>query len=299
MTDAAGGLTNHCRKIIFSFALAVFLSYSAALADDEKCKIHGVQKNAPAICGAASQGGLVYGTARGMDVYAGDVKISMNGVFATGLDRDAPDTLKLKFCAPKTGLYGGGCDTYSYVIAKRDYVEQKVSVPPKFTEYPKDVEERIGRESAKIKRVRAESLTDTARYFMSFALPDNLKKFKISGVYGSRRVFNGQPKSPHKGVDFAAPAGTPVHPIAPGVVILAEDHYMNGNIVMVSHGHGVVSAYLHLSKISVRVGDTVDGKTVIGQVGSTGRSSGAHLHLGLYWNQIAIDPGLFVLQGGN
>lgn len=231
---------------------------------------------------------MLYGEADGWEVFVGDKKISKGGVFVIGLDRDAPDALKLKFCKHKD------CQVYAYPIQQRKYQEQHVSVPDKFVKYSKEVEDRIDRESEGIKSARAGALKNTMLYFMDLSLPDNLKKYKISGVYGSRRVFNGEPKRSHNGLDFAAPAGTPVHPIAGGTVILAEKHYMNGNIVMISHGHGVVSAYLHLSEISAKVGDKVDVSKIIGKVGATGRSSGAHLHLGLYHGQTAIDPELFI-----
>ncbi|MDR1207207.1 MAG: peptidoglycan DD-metalloendopeptidase family protein [Rickettsiales bacterium] len=277
-----GKLKMHC---IMVFALC-FAPY--ALLAQENCKVAGTEQDAPALCGVAEQGGMLYGEAKGWDVYSDSAKISMDDVFVIGLDRDAPDTLRLKFCR------GGDCKTYAYPIKRRQYIEQNVTVPDKFIKYPKDVEDRIDHETAKVQKARAGALTDTALYFMEFKMPDNLKKYRISSVFGSRRVFNGQPKSPHKGLDFAAPSGTPVYPIAAGTVILAENHYLNGNIILVSHGHGVVSAYLHLDKIIAGPGDSVGADDILGNVGDTGRSSGAHLHLGLYHNQIAIDPAFFI-----
>jgi len=257
-------------------------------APEKVCDISGIEKDAPILCGVAQQGGMIYGQADDWDVFAGDARISNDGVFVIGLGRDASDTLKLKFCKNKN------CQTYAYPIMQRKYQEQKVNVPDKFVKYPPEIEKRTEREAAAVKAARAGAGKDAMLYFMEFSLPENLKKFEISGIYGSRRVFNGEPKSPHNGLDFAAPAGTPVYSIASGSVILAEEHYMNGNIVLVSHGHGVVSAYLHLSEISAKVGDKVDIAKIIGKVGNTGRASGAHLHLGLYHNQTAIDPGLFI-----
>ncbi len=265
--------------------------------DDGKCDIVGVTPAAPTICGVAAQGGMLYGEVRGWDVYAGDVKISNRGVFVIGLDRDAADTLKLKFCKQS----GGACQTYSYPIKQRKYIEQHVKVAERFDEDKQspELKKRIVAEAARVQSVRAAALDDTTLYFMNMRMPDDLKKYKMGSLFGSRRVFNNVPKSPHKGVDFSMPAGAPLYPIADGVVIMAEgEHFYNGNIVMVSHGHGIVSAYLHMSKIDVHVGDMVNDKTILGRVGSTGRSSGAHLHLGLYHGQTAIDPALFIVKGG-
>jgi murein DD-endopeptidase MepM/ murein hydrolase activator NlpD len=276
------------RKHLCSLCVAICFICSAAAGDWNVCNIKGAGPDAPALCGVAEQGGMLYGEAKGWNVYNDGAKISLNDVFVIGLDRDAPDTLRLKFCRDND------CKTYAYPIKRRQYIEQNVSVPDKFIKYPKDIEDRIERETANVQKARIDAAFDTALYFMEFKMPDNLKKYRISGVFGSRRVFNGQPKSPHKGLDFAAPSGTPVYPIAQGRVILAESHYLNGNIIMISHGHGVVSAYLHLGKIVAKPGDNVGDDDVIGNVGATGRASGAHLHLGLYHNQVAIDPAFFI-----
>jgi murein DD-endopeptidase MepM/ murein hydrolase activator NlpD len=272
----------------FIFYSLMFLP-ACALAQQD-CNIYGMENKAPKLCGAASQGGLVWGDANGMDVYNDGTKISKGDVFVIGLDRDAYSKLNLRFCRD------GKCENYSYKIAQRKYIEQNVDVPEKFTKYPAEVQERIDTENRKIVIARGNSMKDTNVYFKNFSLPENLREYRISGVYGSRRIFNGVPKSPHKGLDFAAPTGTAVYPIADGVVVLAEEHYMNGNIIFVSHGHGVLSAYLHLDKIDAKVGDLVDKKTKIGSVGGTGRASGPHLHMGLYHGQTALDPALFILE---
>lgn len=272
-------------------SFVIFTIVSVIPAHASKCDVSGIGTDAPVLCGVAKQGGMLYGKTDGFDVYSGSKKISNKDYFVIGLSRDAAEILELRFCKKDN------CGIYIYPISTREYVEQKVNVADKFVEYPDDVAKRISTEAARIKSARSDTMSDTATYFKDFKLPENLKNYRVSGVYGSRRVFNGVPKAPHNGVDFAAPAGTPIYPIADGVVILADSHYMNGNIVMISHGHGVVSAYLHLQDMDVKTGDKVKAKTLLGHVGSTGRSSGAHLHLGLYWEQMAIDPGLFVLGG--
>ena len=117
----------------------------------------------------------------------------------------------------------------------------------------------------------------------------------ISGVYGSQRVLNGEPRAPHRGVDIAAPAGTPVGAMADGVVSLAApDMYFTGNTVMIDHGYGLHSVYAHLSRLLVKVGQTVRKGQPVGRVGATGRATGPHLHWGVYWFDRALDPALLV-----
>lgn len=118
---------------------------------------------------------------------------------------------------------------------------------------------------------------------------------RISGVYGSQRILNGAPRSPHRGMDVAAPAGTPVGAMARGVVSLAETGlYFTGGTVMVDHGHGLHSIYSHLSVVGVAVGQELVPGEVLGKVGATGRATGPHLHWGVYWFDQAVDPALLV-----
>lgn len=267
---------------------------SAVCAYGATCEVEGIEKGAPALCGGAVQGGMVYGESDGWDVYKeqsanSKERISKDGVFVLGLDRDEPEILKLTFCKSKD------CRTYSYKIKQREYIEQKVNVPDKFIEYPDKIQKRIDVENEQIRKARAAAIKDDALDFMGLSLPAGLKKFPISGVFGSRRVFNGTPKSPHKGLDIAAPAGTPAGAVAAGRVVIASDMYLSGKTVFVSHGFGITSAYLHLSEISVKVGDKIKAGDKIGKIGATGRVSGPHLHLGIYWRQTALDPELLLI----
>jgi hypothetical protein len=267
------------KDLLLGICIKVFLLMPVAAGNSvPACDVSAAEKGAPELCGAAAQGGLVYGHAAGLDVYVGGEKVSMNDFFVVGLDRDAPNTLRLKFCKD------GGCDSYSYPIAERKYKEQKISVPKKFVEYDSETKKRINRESAEITSARKKSLSDTSTHFTKFSLPKGLASYKTTGEYGAARVYNnGKLASWHGGTDWAAPVGTPVYPFGAGSVVLVGDHYLNGKIVMISHGHGVTTAYLHLDRILVKAGDKVNRKTKIAESGNTGRSSGAHLHVQADW----------------
>lgn len=280
-------IVNLSNKIILSCFLSALMLHPVVAGDTLVVnKVNVVTKDdKPKTCGKPVQGGLLYGNANGCDVYVDGEKISLNDVFVIGLGRDAPDTLRLEFRKK------GYCKTFAYPIEKQNYNIQKISVPKKFRTYPKEIKKRINKESARIKKVRQSIQYDTALYFMQLSMPAGIDKYPVSGVFGSGRSYNGSAtKSFHKGLDFAAPGGTAVRSAGPGVVILAQDHYMNGKIVIVSHGHGITSHYLHLGKIKVKVGDAVDEKTIVGLVGNSGQSTGAHLHFQINWRHVPINP---------
>nr|WP_255536415.1 M23 family metallopeptidase [Pacificimonas pallii] len=114
---------------------------------------------------------------------------------------------------------------------------------------------------------------------------------RTSGVFGSQRFYGGEPRSPHSGLDIAAPAGAPVRAPASGEVVLAGGGYsFEGNLVIMDHGLGLYSAFLHLSKIDVQVGDMLKTGDPVGKVGSSGRATGPHLHWGVWWDGVRFDP---------
>lgn len=125
-----------------------------------------------------------------------------------------------------------------------------------------------------------------------FTLPlgPPLARLPAGGRFGDRRFFNGEPRSPHTGADYAASTGTPVLAVADGTVVLAADHFFSGNSVFIDHGDGLISMSFHLSKIAVREGDKVERGQTIGAVGATGRATGPHLHFGVRWRGARIDP---------
>jgi len=286
------------RSILFLFSYSFFLLPYSLYA----CDVRGQEQNAPVLCGVAKQGGLLYGElsqdAENWNVYSGDEKISMNGIFVIGLGRDHPDTLRLRFCKTEKRMLRrdrDSCSVYTYRIAQRKYEEQRITVSRMFEELSPENQRRVDSEAALVRARRKETADFDATEFMGMELSDILRAHRISGVFGTRRIVNGNPRSPHNGVDIAAPRGTKVAAVADGIVIVAEDMFLSGKTVIVSHGHGVTTSYLHLDSISVGAGDTVRRGGAVGRVGSTGRSTGPHLHLGAHWRNVAIDPKLVVL----
>ena len=127
-------------------------------------------------------------------------------------------------------------------------------------------------------------------------LLDRPVKGPLSSPFGLKRFFNGEPRAPHSGLDFAVPTGTPVTAPAAGKVSLTGDYFFNGNTVFLDHGQGLITMYCHLSLIDVKVGDTLARGQVLGKVGATGRVTGAHLHWNVSLNDARVDPAIFIGQ---
>ena len=212
------------------------------------------------------------------------------GTVAFGVGRDETGPLKVDVTLPS-----GRVEPVSIAVTPRDWpVEHVNGVPPKTVNPPPEIAARIQREQALVTaaRERDDERTD-------FALPFQWPvQGRISGRFGNARVYNGQPGAGHSGMDIAAPDGTPVRAPAGGVVTFASpDLYLTGGTVLLDHGHGVSSNFLHLSRIDVKVGDRIEPGQVIGAVGATGRATGPHLHWGMNWFDTRIDP-LLVLERG-
>ncbi len=235
--------------------------------------------------GEWQQGGLLIGQATpGSKIsFEGQpLKLSDDGRFVIGLDRDAKPEVELRITPP-----GGIAIVESHAVAKRDWdIQALTGIEPKFVDPPAKVQKRIAAEQVIIKRARARdtAIDDFATPFIWPA------KGRISGVFGSQRVLNGKPKSPHYGVDVAVPVGTPLVAAAGGIVSLAEpDLYFTGGTVFIDHGHGLQSVMVHMSRLDVKVGDRIEQGQQVGLSGATGRVTGPHLHWGLYWFEQKVD----------
>jgi murein DD-endopeptidase MepM/ murein hydrolase activator NlpD len=240
--------------------------------------------------GELVQGGLVRGqVAPGSAVWLDGraLRVSADGWFVFGFGRDAAERAALVVRHPD------GCeDRRVLAIARRTYNIQRIDGLPPRQVTPS--EEDLARIEADAKLLEAARLRDTDG--LGFTQEVTWPALgPISGVYGSQRILNGEPRAPHRGLDIAAPPGTPVGAMTRGVVSLAEPGmYFTGGTVMVDHGHGLHSVYVHLQDVLVEVGQEVAQGAILGTIGSTGRATGPHLHWGVYWFDQAMDPALLV-----
>ena len=173
-------------------------------------------------------------------------------------------------------------------VARAKYPRIKVAltVEKKFTEPTPEQQEQIA-EGQKIKQDYLNRLTPEREWEGKFSTPSDAE---ISDVFGSQRIFNDKTSSPHLGLDFRVPAGTPVAAMNQGTVLLARPLYFEGNFVVIDHGQGLLTLYLHLSEFKVKEGDHVDKGEIIGLSGGTGRATGPHLHVAVRWQGTYLDP---------
>jgi murein DD-endopeptidase MepM/ murein hydrolase activator NlpD len=240
---------------------------------------------------SAQQGAMVIGrTASGnrVKLEGRALRVSADGVFVFAIARDAVKAAGLEI------IWFDDVTEWTHVdVTPRDWPIEKINgVPPATVNPSPEIAARIAREQSLVAAVRTR---DDARedFAQPFIWP---VQGRISGRFGNQRVYNGTPKSPHSGMDIAAANGTPVKAPAGGIVTFASmSLYLTGGTVVIDHGAGVSSNFLHLSRIDVKVGDRVKQGQVFAAVGATGRATGPHLYWGMNWFDTRIDP-LLVLE---
>lgn len=239
------------------------------------------------LSGPREQGGVLLGSAP-----AGTVRLTFNGQpvalaadgrFLVAFDRDAGSSAEL--VATRSD---GSIVREPLTVAPRAWRIERLPTLPRISQPSAEFQRRRPPELARIVAARART-TAAQGWRQPFRWPGT---GRISGLFGAQRVYRGEPGSYHSGVDVAKPTGAPVYAPADGVVILAADvpFTLEGKLLMIDHGMGLNSAFLHLSEIEVADGQAVRQGQPIGRVGATGRATGPHLHWGMKWNDARIDP---------
>ena len=239
--------------------------------------------------GTLTQGALLLGAAPpgtlSLTLDGTPVEIASDGHFLIGFGRDAASSSVIEAV-----LRDGRHVREELHIAPRRWDIQSLPTLPKGTT---PTPEFLARRKIELERIASARAirSDSMGWQERFAWP---VAGRISGVFGSQRIYAGEPGAPHSGVDIARPAGTRVAAPADGVVILAAESpfTLEGNLLMIDHGMGLNSAFLHLSRIDVHVGDHVRRGQQVGAIGMTGRATGPHLHWGMMWKGVRIDPQL-------
>ncbi|GLS84349.1 M23 family metallopeptidase [Paraferrimonas haliotis] len=240
--------------------------------------------------GEMIQGALVRGqTTPNSVVHLDDqqLQVSEQGYFVFGFDRDSKSNHQLVIEHPD-----GEVETIALDVESRDYQKQVIEGIAQRIMQPSEEDIARASDNAQMVHQARNQFSDRNDYRADFQWP---ALGRISGVYGSQRIYNGVPGRPHFGVDVANPTGSPVVAPANGVVTVADaDMFYSGGTIIIDHGYGVSSSYLHLSKLSVEVGEEVSAGDKIGEIGATGRVTGPHLDWRLNWFQLRLDPQLIV-----
>ena len=235
----------------------------------------------------AQQGGYALGwvpkgTVR-LVIEGAEVRFAADGRFGIGFGRDHQPTATIT-----AFLADGRAVTDKLQVAKRAWRIENLKTLPRYSQPSAEFQARRPGELAQINAARR-MVVEADGWRQKFVWP---AQGRISGVFGSQRIYAGEPGAPHNGVDVAGGTGAPVYAPANGVVTLAaaSPFTLEGNLLMIDHGGGLNSAFLHLSRIDVKKGDLVRQGQLIGTIGATGRATGPHLHWGMKWNEERIDP---------
>ncbi|MEC7138182.1 MAG: M23 family metallopeptidase [Pseudomonadota bacterium] len=257
-------------SLVISFALLIGLALPATTA----------------FANATSVPGGVY--AWSVPAGASDIRFQNNPVFVVGQTALVGIPIRQALGpAQITFVYGDQDQTHTFEIVDKRYTEQRITLQNK---------EMVSPNPKQLERIRAESKRQRAIYATVSAPMDLSTGFSMplegitTSLYGHRRFFNDQPRSPHSGLDIAAPTGTPIVAPAQARVALVDDLYYNGKSVFLDHGQGLITMYCHLSEQTVSTGELVQQDQVIGLVGATGRVTGPHLHWSVSLNGYRIDP---------
>ncbi|GFE80380.1 peptidase [Steroidobacter agaridevorans] len=273
--------TIQSRLLRFSASLLLFAGFAAGAAVlPTESRVPGGIALVP-VPGGEMAPTVIFNTHRVAVVRRNDQWVAVVGIPLA----EKPGELKVKVSTPQ------GTTEVPFRITDKKYRTQYLTIKDqrKVEPNPDDLK-RIGQET---KRSDAALSKYTALETPSLQLVSPVEGVR-SDSYGSRRVFNGQPRNPHSGMDIAAPKGTPIKSPAAGTVVEAGDFFFNGNTLYIDHGDGLVTMYCHLDTIKVKPGDRVDQGELIGTVGATGRVTGPHLHWGVALNRAMVDPALFI-----
>jgi murein DD-endopeptidase MepM/ murein hydrolase activator NlpD len=264
--------------LLARFAAVLIWVCTAAGASEPKLQLAGEWRQGHVILGRSVPGVQAFFNGRAL-------RVSDDGLFVVGLDRDEAPKAELRVVFPN-----GVEDRREFEVQPREYKIQRIDgLPPGQVTPPPAVLSRIAEDvrRAREARQRDSERTDFASGFIWPCIGP------ISGVFGSQRILNGQPRQPHYGVDVAVPIGTKVVAPAGGIVTLAvPDMYFTGGTLMIDHGHGLSSAFLHLHKLLVKEGQEVKQGDLIAEVGATGRATGPHLDWRISWFDARVDAQL-------
>jgi len=238
------------------------------------------------LSGRIEQGGLAIGVAAPGSAVTLDGKpvvVGVDGEFVIGFDRDAPTAMTLAIAPP-----GGAAETQILDVTRRTWAIERVQgLPQRLVTPDPETAAKIAADNKLMQAARKRTEAEPF-YKVGFIRP---AEGRVSGVFGSQRILNGEPRAPHVGLDIAGPVGTPVRAAADGIVSLAKaDMILTGQSVVIEHGAGLDTVYIHMSAIKVKDGERVSQGQVIGAIGQSGRANGPHLHFGVTWFETRLDP---------
>lgn len=267
-------------RVIYSICFSTFFAVSPAAAVE--------------LCGQLAQGEIIRGKAEGSEhifINGSEISSLPDGTFIFAFGRDAQAQQSLQIAA------GENLTDYPLTVGTTAWDIQKINGVPPRKVTPTDMDNRkIDKEREDLRRALSRQTTEPF-WQKGFIMP---VKGRTSGNFGGQRIMNGQKKSPHQGMDIAAPENTPVYASSDGIVTLSGgDYFYTGNVVVIDHGQNLSTIYAHLKSTTVKKGDRVKQGDIIGHVGQTGRATGPHLHWGASLNDIRFQPLSLLKIGDN